>query len=215
MLPVRRAILDEFSTRRKLHDQAFQEFGSSAIKKRMKSLPVQFFAAPSDRAAVHVGHRLEQGGVKLGGMVGLGERKFGHRSIELQLEALEQYRMVDAALGATPAQNAVSQNKLDAFGLAIDAAVEGVKRLEDFHANASGLFVSCPVVTEGFPSLKRQRSRDAVGELHGSRFDLVFRLRPGFEEGDLMRRVIPAGLQPLANFCRRRGRRRQRRPLDP
>ncbi len=80
---------------RELHDQALQEFGSSAVKKRMKTLPFQFFATASDGAAIHVGHRLEQGGVQLGGMVGFGKREFGHRSVELQLKALEENGVVD------------------------------------------------------------------------------------------------------------------------
>src|SRR6267143_146389 len=159
-------------------------FRSRAIEQRMKSFPLQLFAAASDRAPVHVSHRLEQSGVKLGRMVGFREREFGYRSVELQLKALKKYGVVDAALGAAPAQNAVPQNKLDAFGLAIDAAVQRVKRLEDFHASTSGLFIFCPFIAEGLPALKRRGSCGAVGESRNSRFDLFLGLGPGFEDGD-------------------------------
>ncbi len=92
----------------------------------MKSFSFQLFAAAPDGAPVHVGHRLEQCGVKLGRMVGFRERELGDRSVELQLKALEEYGVIDAAFGTAPAQNAVPQNKLDAFSLAIDAAIERV-----------------------------------------------------------------------------------------
>src|SRR6266481_3910742 len=129
----------------------------------MKTLPFQFFATASDGAAIHVGHRLEQGGVQLGGMVGFGKREFGHRSVKLQLKALEENGVVDTTLGAAPTQDSIPQNKLDAFGLTIDTAIERVKCFEDFHARAGGLFVSCPVIAEGLPALKCRGSCGAIG----------------------------------------------------
>src|SRR5216683_949389 len=138
----------------------------------MKTLPFQFFATASDGAAIHVGHRLEQGGVQLGGMVGFGKREFGHRSVKLQLKALEENGVVDTTLGAAPTQDSVPQNKLDAFGLTIDAAIQRVERLKDFHASAGGLFIFCPVIAEGLPALKCYRSCGAVRKFRSTRFDL-------------------------------------------
>src|ERR1700694_5368142 len=116
-------------------------------------------------------------------MVGFREREFGYRSVELQLKALEEYRVVDSSLGAAPAQNAVPQNKLDAFGLAIDAAVQRVKRLEDSHASTRGLFIFCPFIAEGLPALKRHGSCGAVCESRNSWLDLFLRVGGGFGAG--------------------------------
>ena len=90
----------------------------------MKAALLEFFTATADSASIYVGHGLEERGVEFGGIVRFGEREFGNRSIELELQALQKNRMEDVALIALPAQNSISQDQLHALCLAVDAAVE-------------------------------------------------------------------------------------------
>ena len=154
----RRAFFDEFASRRELHDKPSQKRGGSAVEQRMESSLFQFLAAATDRASIHVGHRLEESGIKLDGIVGLGERELGNRSVKLQLKALQENGVENSALRALPTQNAISHNELDAFGLAIDAPIEGIKSLEDAHGRARGLFGFRPLVAKERPASKRGKS---------------------------------------------------------
>src|SRR5258706_8259074 len=120
----------------------------------MKAFLLQLFAASADRASIHIAHRLEQRRVQLNGMVRFGKREFGHRCVELQLQALQENRMVNPTVRTAPTQDAVSEDKLHALRLAIDAAVQRVQGLEDFHRCASGLFSFYPFIAEKFPTLK-------------------------------------------------------------
>ncbi len=74
----------------------------------MKAFFLQFLAASADRASIDIVHGLKQSRVELNGMVRFRKRELGHRRIELQLEALEENRMINASLRATPAQDAIS-----------------------------------------------------------------------------------------------------------
>src|SRR6266481_4365644 len=105
---VRRALFKELSARGQLHDQPLQKPGGGTIDQRMETFHLQFLAATPDRASVDIIHRLEQSRVELNGMVRFRKREFGHGRVELQLEPLEEDRMVDASVRATPAQNSVS-----------------------------------------------------------------------------------------------------------
>src|SRR5438445_5688510 len=98
-------------------------------------------------------------------MVGLGQRELGHGRVELQLETLQEDRMIDVSFRATPAQDAVSENEFHAFCFAIDAAVERIKRLEDFHCRTSGLFGLHPLIALRFPTLEARGPGRIVGEL--------------------------------------------------
>src|SRR5258708_23851709 len=62
------------------------------------------------------------------------------------------------------AQDAIPQDEIHAFRLAIDATVERVKGFEDFHRRASGLFGSYPLVARKLPTLQRRRPGRTVGE---------------------------------------------------
>jgi hypothetical protein len=66
---------------------------------------------------------LEESGLKFDGVVGFRESEFRDCGIELKLQALQENGMVDAAFGAAPSENAVSENQLDAFRFAVDAAL--------------------------------------------------------------------------------------------
>src|SRR6266852_575881 len=118
----------------------------------------QFLAAAADCASIHLGHRLEESGIQFDRVVGFRERDIGNRSVKLELESLQENRVEDFALGALPAQNAITHNELDAFGLAIDAAIEGIKSFEDSHGRARGLLGFCPLVAKERPAAKRGES---------------------------------------------------------
>src|SRR5712672_3565213 len=122
-LCIRCAVVEELSAWGKLHDQPLQKAGGGTVDQRMKAFLLQFFAASADRAAIHIAHRLEQRRVKLNGMVRFRKREFGYRCVKLQLQALQENRMINPTVRSAPAQDAVSEAKLYAFGLAIDAAV--------------------------------------------------------------------------------------------
>ncbi len=152
------AIFEQFAARRELHHQAFEKPGSRTVDERMKTFLFELFAAAADGAPVHVGHGLEERRVKFDGVVGFRESEFGHGGIELKLETLQENGMVDVAFGSAPTEDAVSENQLNALGFAVDAAVEGVESLEDFHRGAGGLFVfgpgfahQCPTLQSGQP----------------------------------------------------------------
>src|SRR5260370_12348313 len=99
-------------------------------------------------------------------MVRFRKRELGHRRIELQLEALEENRMINASLRATPAQNAISQDELHALRLAIDATVERITRLEELHRRTSGLFRFQPLIAQNLPPLQDPAPRRTVRDLH-------------------------------------------------
>src|SRR5260370_24976579 len=106
----------------------------------MKAFLFELFAAAADGASVHVGHGLKERGIEFDRVIGFGESEFGHRGAELKLQALQEDVRVDASFGAAPAENAVTENQLDALGFAVDAAIAGVKGLEDSHSSAIRLF---------------------------------------------------------------------------
>src|SRR5205085_12511124 len=74
LLTSRRRIFDKFPPRRELHNHALQKIGSRAVIQRMKRALLQFFAAASDRASVHIRRGLKQCRVKFHGVVRFGER---------------------------------------------------------------------------------------------------------------------------------------------
>src|SRR5580693_7801992 len=120
----------------------------------MEAPLVQFLSASSDGASVDIIHRLEQCGVEFNRMVSLGKRELGHGRVELQLEALEENRMMDASFLAPPTQDAVSEDEFHALRFAIDTAVERVKCLEDSHRRASGLFGLQPFLAQELPAFE-------------------------------------------------------------
>src|ERR1700730_9233786 len=120
----------------------------------MKASLIQFFAATTDGTSIHIVHGLEQSRIEFNGIVGFRERKFGYGGIKLQLQALQEDRMIYAPFGTGPAQKAISEDKFDAFRLAIDASVQRIKCLEYFHASASRLFLFCPLISQELPALK-------------------------------------------------------------
>src|SRR5258707_11062262 len=105
----------------------------------MKAALFQFFAATTDGAAIDISHGLEESGIQFDGIFRFGEREFGDRRVELKLQTLQENRVEDAALGARPAQDTVSENQLDALGFAVDAPIKRIKGFEDAHRLAGGL----------------------------------------------------------------------------
>src|SRR5215475_5786347 len=109
----------------------------------MKTAFLQIFTAAADGASVHVSHGLEQRRIKFDGMIRFRERELRHGSIELQLKSLQQNRVIDAALFAAPAEDAVSENELNALAFTFDAAVECIKSFKNFHRRTRRLFRFC------------------------------------------------------------------------
>src|SRR6516165_1395576 len=70
--------------------------------------------------------------------------------------------MIDASFRAAPGQNAVAQNELDSFRLAIDATIQSVEHLENLHCRASGPFTLCPFIAQSFPALEGCELRGIV-----------------------------------------------------
>src|SRR5579859_5915489 len=103
----------------------------------MKTFLLQLFTAAPDGSSVHVRHRLEQCRIQFNRMIGLGKSELRHGGVELQLQPLQQNRMVNVSLGPAPAQYAVPQDQLHAFGLALDPTVERVQCFEYLHRRAS------------------------------------------------------------------------------
>src|ERR1700739_1430428 len=106
----------------------------------MESTFLQFLTASPNRPTIHVAHGLKQCRVKLSRVVCFGNCEFWQRCIKLQLEALEQDRAIDAAFRATPAQDAISQDKLYSFSFTLDSTIERIKRFEDSHRGTRRLF---------------------------------------------------------------------------
>src|SRR5260370_3243379 len=123
--------------------------------------------------------------------------------------------MVDAAFRTPPTQYAVPQDQLDSLRLTINAAVQAVKRLEDLHGNASGLFPPCPFIAQSFPALKDRRSCRVIRKSQSSRLLILFGLLQGFLDAGFIRGVIPASFDPRGNLWGRRRRNSQCRTLDP
>src|SRR5882724_1431178 len=146
-------------------------------------------------------------------MVGLGKRELRHGRVELQLKTLQEDRMIDVSFRATPAQDAVSENEFHAFCFAIDAAVERIKRLEDFHCRTSGLFGLHPLIAQRFPTLEASGPGRIVGELHGPRLCAVVGLLQSYLDSDEVRWVVPPVSEPYGNFFGWFGRPSQARTL--
>src|SRR5258708_58114 len=169
----------------------------------MEASFLQFFTASADRAPIHIVHRLEQRRVELNGMVRFRKREFRHGRVELQLETLEKNRMIDASVRSTPAQDAISQDEIHAFRLAINATVERVEGFEDFHRRASGLFGFYPLIAYKLPTLQTRRPSGIVRELRNPRLCAILRFLQSLLESEAIRRVVPPIFQPCGNFLRR------------
>ena len=152
----------------------------------MKAFLLQLFAAAADGASVHISHGLEESRIKFDRVVGFRQSEFGYCGIELKLQALQQNGMVDAAFGAAPTENAVSQNQLDALGFAVDAPMERVQGLEDFHRRASGLFVFGPFFARHFPTPQCREPCRVVLEIGNAGLALLIRFVPGSTDGRLL-----------------------------
>src|SRR5215470_2538197 len=132
----------------------------------METTLFNLFAAAADGASVHVRHRLKESGIKLDWVFRFGKREFRDRSVKLELQALQKNRMKNSTFGALPAQDAVSQNQLNALGFTVDAAIKRIKGLEDVHRLPCGLFRASPFVAQGCPAAEHGQPRWICRELH-------------------------------------------------
>src|SRR5258708_23383797 len=124
----------------------------------MKPFLLQLFTAPADGAPVHVCHCLKECRIQLNRMISFGNRELWHSGIELQLQALQQNRVVNVSLSPPPAQYAFSQNQFHALGLALDSPIEGVQRLKYLHHPASSPLALGPLTAADLPTLRRHAS---------------------------------------------------------
>ncbi len=136
-------------------------------------------------------------------MVRFRKREFRHGRVELQLETLQEDRMIDAPVRPAPAQDAIAQDEIHAFRFAIDATVERVKGFEDFHRRASGLFGFYPLIARKLPTLQGRRPTRIVCELRNPRLCAILRFLQSLLESETVRRVIPPIFQPCGNFLGR------------
>src|SRR6266404_7067593 len=166
----------------------------------MEASFVQFLAASPNRTPIHIIQRLEQSRVELNRMVGFRKRELGHGRVELQLETLQEDRMIDASFRATPAQDAVSEDELHAFCFAIDAAVERIKRLKNFHRRTSGLFRLCPLLAQNLPTLQVRDPGGIIAKLHDPRLCTILRSLPSLLDSDGVQWVVPPVSEPSSNF---------------
>src|SRR6267154_3295709 len=190
-LCIRRAVVEELSAWGKLDDQPLQKGGGGAIDQRMKAFLLQLFAASADRASIHIAHRLEQRRVQLNWIVRFVKREFGHRCVELQLQALQENRMINPTVRSAPTQDAISEDKLNALRLAIDAAVQRVERLEDSHRCASGLFRFCPFIAQKFPTLEAGGPNRIISERHNRSCCADFGFFQCRPDRECTRRIVP------------------------
>src|SRR4029077_13491868 len=147
-------------------------------------------------------------------VIGFGEREFGYGSVELKLQALQENGMIDAAFGAAPAENAVTENELNALGFAVDAAIEGVQSFKDFHRGTSGLFGLGPFFACRPPALPSGQPGWVIGKIGGAGFSVLVGLIPGNSDGRLVGWVVPTGFEPRSDRGGGLGRRSQRRALS-
>src|SRR5215813_13505519 len=169
----------------------------------MKTAFLQLLTAAADGASVHVIHGLEQCGIELDGMIRFRKGEFRHGSVELQLKALQQNRVKDAALFTAPTENAISENQFDALTFALDAAVERIKSFKNFHRRACRLFRFCPLVALQPPTFKALGSRRILRKLQNLGKRATFRLFQRLLIPNSFCRIVPAILQPIRNFFRR------------
>src|SRR5579859_8207823 len=132
----------------------------------MEASSFQFLTASADRASINIVHRLEQSRIELDGMVRFRKREFRQGCIELQLETLEEDRMIDRSVRTTPAQNAVTEDEVHALRLAINSTVECVQGFEEFHRRAGGYFRFHPFKARGFPTFQGSHPGRIVREFH-------------------------------------------------
>src|SRR5215471_2361453 len=178
----------------------------------MKTALLDLFAAAADGAAVHVGHGLEQSRVKLDGIFCFRQSEFRNRRVELQLQTLQNNRVKNPAFRTLPAQDAVSQDQLDALRLAVDTAIKRIKGLEEAHRLARGLFGASPLVTQRCPAAKSGQSRRIRRKLYRQFFAVPLRLFAALDNARQVERIVPARLEPGNNFA---GRLRRRRQMGP
>src|SRR5882757_3823338 len=141
------------------------------------------------------------------------KREFGYRCVKLQLPALQENRMKNPTVPTAPTQDAIAEDKLDALGLAIDAAIQRVERLEDFHRCASGLFHFYPFIAEKFPTLEASGPGRIISERHNRRCCADFGFFQCRPDRECTRRIVPTIFQPGRNLLGRFGRARQPRAL--
>src|SRR5258708_32683690 len=147
-------------------------------------------------------------------MISLGNRELWHSGIELQLQALQQNRVVNVSLSPPPAQYAVSQNQFHALGLALDSPIESVQRLKYLHRRASWPLALRPLIARELPTLQRHSSCLVVFKPRNARASRRIRFSLAFPKNNLLQRIVPPGLQPIGNVIGWLGRARQYRALD-
>jgi hypothetical protein len=169
----------------------------------MKPLLFQFLAAPADGAPVHVRHRLKQRRIQFNRVIGFGNRELRHRRIELQLQALQQNRMVNVSLGSPPTQYTVAQNQFHPLCLALDPSIQAVKGLKYLHRRSCRPLGFRPFLSQKFPTLQRRDSRLVFVESRDAGIFRCIGFSLRFPQNDLFRRVVPPGFHPIGDLLRR------------
>jgi hypothetical protein len=177
---------------------------------RMVEMALDLLDAVLEHAAVDLAAGAEERRVQLGHVVGLGEGELGRLGIEDELDALEQYRVVDRALFDAPVEDAVADEQLDLLRLALDLPVQRVQPLEQRERGALGPLGLLPGGALGLPSLERPDPRALVVEAArlAAFLDRVAHPRFGAE-------LVPAGREPRLELGGRPGTGCRRGTTDP
>ena len=104
--------------------------------------------------------------------------------------------MVDVAFGPAPAQDSVTQNKLDTLRLPVDAPIQGVQSFKYLHGGTSGLFVLCPLIARELPPLQGCGPCPVIIKVHDAWIACRIRLLLSLAHEDLFRGILPPRLKP-------------------
>ena len=157
---------------------------------------LQLFAATSDGAPVYVTQGLEKCGIQFHGVFGFRQSELRNSRVELQLQTLEQDRMIDVSFRPPPTQNAVAQDEFHAFSFALQPPMQFIQIFEDLHGETGRFFHRGPFVTLQLPASKNRDSGRIINELFDPDFSLRARLFSRFMESDFSCRIIPAIFKP-------------------
>src|SRR5216684_1904850 len=129
-------------------------------------------------------------------MLGFRQSELRDSRIELQLQTLEQNRMIYVSFRPAPTQNAISQHQFHAFSFALQPPMQLIQVFKDLHGETGRFFCCRPFVTLQLPTSRDRESGRIIDELFDPGLSLVSRLSSRFLESDFSCRIIPAIFEP-------------------
>jgi hypothetical protein len=191
----------------------------NAPEERVRRLPEKWMDGPAkdllstlrQPGAVDPGKAAEEGSVELLLAFQLGDPKLRYVRVELELNALQKYRMMGVAARILPDEESVSQDELDSFGLSLKPTVELVQTMEQPVCPAQWDLLASPLLALLLPPLEGGHSRRRVAEL------LVALLagRRGNRGSDIVLGNSPTGFEPTLELDARWRTLGEPRPSHP